>query len=215
MFLFKHFPFLKLTASLPLKIDGWKMIRLPFWGKFGPIFYMSLGLGGWGLNISPFGVISDEFIYRFCPVWWNLPLPINQQQVPSRPLPKGSQPFPKPDPPDPPKGLVGFNPASFFFQGLKELLGGGNSKIFGIFTPKIGGRFPIWLAYFSDGLVQPPARLAVSSTEWFLVRRVRSSSVETLEEGPSWPKIATCYHRIHGTGIFTYILPSKSMIHDR
>ena len=28
-----------------------------------------------------------------------------------------------------------------------------------MFTPKIGGRCPIWRAYFSDGLVQPPTRI--------------------------------------------------------
>ena len=33
------------------------------------------------------------------------------------------------------------------------------SNIFGIFTPKIGERFPIWLAHiFSNGLVQPSTR---------------------------------------------------------
>ena len=34
----------------------------------------------------------------------------------------------------------------------KYFLGGGNSNIFGIFTPKLGEDFhPIWRAYFSDG----------------------------------------------------------------
>ena len=34
-------------------------------------------------------------------------------------------------------------------------LGGGNSKIFGMFTPKIGEDFhPFWRAYFSEGLVE-------------------------------------------------------------
>ena len=37
-------------------------------------------------------------------------------------------------------------------------LGGGNSKIFGIFTPNIGEDEPILTgAYFSKRLVQPPA----------------------------------------------------------
>ena len=45
-------------------------------------------------------------------------------------------------------------------------LGGGNSKIFWIFfIPKIWGRlFPIWRAYFSKGLVQPPTRRIVKSS---------------------------------------------------
>ena len=43
-------------------------------------------------------------------------------------------------------------------------LGGGNSDIFGIFTPKIGEDEPnLTFAYFSDGLVQPP-------TSYFLKR---------------------------------------------
>ena len=39
-------------------------------------------------------------------------------------------------------------------------LGGGNSNIFGIFIPKIGGNDPIWrFAYFSDGLVKNHQRV--------------------------------------------------------
>ena len=34
-------------------------------------------------------------------------------------------------------------------------------QIFFIFTPKIGEDDPIWRAYFSDGLVQPPTRKSV------------------------------------------------------
>ena len=38
-----------------------------------------------------------------------------------------------------------------------DFLGGGNSNMFGIFTPKIGEDEPILTnSYFSDGLVQPP-----------------------------------------------------------
>ena len=40
--------------------------------------------------------------------------------------------------------------------GMLTYLGGGNSKIFGIFNPKLGEDEPILTAYFSDGLVQPP-----------------------------------------------------------
>ena len=36
-----------------------------------------------------------------------------------------------------------------------EWLGGGNSKIFGMFTPNLGGRFPQFDGHiFSDGLVE-------------------------------------------------------------
>ena len=35
------------------------------------------------------------------------------------------------------------------------------SKFFGMFTPKIGEDDPIWRAYFSNGLVQPPTRMEV------------------------------------------------------
>ena len=37
----------------------------------------------------------------------------------------------------------------------KQLLGGGNSNIFWNFHPEIWGRFPIWRAYFSNGLKAP------------------------------------------------------------
>ena len=33
-----YLPSLKLTASLPLKIDGWNVIRLPFGALLRPIF---------------------------------------------------------------------------------------------------------------------------------------------------------------------------------
>ena len=40
-------------------------------------------------------------------------------------------------------------------QRVNHCLGGGNSNIFGLFTP-IWGRFPISRSYFLQGLVQPP-----------------------------------------------------------
>ena len=56
------------------------------------------------------------------------------------------------------------NPLSFYFAcqpcclcWQKSKLGGGNSNIFGIFTP-IWGNDPIWRSYFSNRVVQPPAR---------------------------------------------------------
>ena len=53
-------------------------------------------------------------------------------------------------------------------------LGGGNSDIFGIFTPKIGEDEPnLTFAYFSDGLVQPP-------TSYFL-KRPTSKSTQKIE----------------------------------
>ncbi len=39
----------------------------------------------------------------------------------------------------------------------RQKLGGGNSKIF-YFYPDTWGNHPIWRAYFSNGLVQPPTR---------------------------------------------------------
>ncbi len=41
----------------------------------------------------------------------------------------------------------------------RNILGGGNSKIFGIFTPIPGKDDPIWRAYFSDGL-KPPTSIS-------------------------------------------------------
>ena len=41
-----------------------------------------------------------------------------------------------------------------------SFLGGGNSSIFGNFTPKVGEMIPIWRAYFSDGL-KPPTRFSL------------------------------------------------------
>ena len=46
--------------------------------------------------------------------------------------------------------------------GILGDLGGGNSNIFGIFTPNFGEGLPFWRAYFSNGLVQPPT----SDVEW-------------------------------------------------
>ena len=43
-----------------------------------------------------------------------------------------------------------------FEQLRHDFLGGGNSNIFGIFTPTTWRNDPIWRAYFSHGLVQPP-----------------------------------------------------------
>ena len=42
-------------------------------------------------------------------------------------------------------------------ENLHELVGGGNSNIL-YFHPENWGRFPIWRAYFSDGLVRRPTR---------------------------------------------------------
>ena len=39
-------------------------------------------------------------------------------------------------------------------------------QIFFIFTPKIGGRFPFWRAYFSSGL-KPPTSLGFVYVRWF------------------------------------------------
>ena len=47
---------------------------------------------------------------------------------------------------------VAMIPISWMFL---DFLGGGNSNIF-YFHPEPWGRFPIWRAYFSNGLVQPP-----------------------------------------------------------
>ena len=44
---------------------------------------------------------------------------------------------------------------------LNHLLGGGNSNIF-YFTRTFWGNDPIWRAYFSNGLVQPPASLVLA-----------------------------------------------------
>ena len=41
--------------------------------------------------------------------------------------------------------------------GSNNKLGGGNSNVF-LFSPYLGTISPIWRAYFSDGLVQPPTR---------------------------------------------------------
>ena len=43
---------------------------------------------------------------------------------------------------------------------MKQLLGGGNSNIFGIFHPDPWGNDPIWRACFSKGL-KPPTRLEI------------------------------------------------------
>ena len=48
-------------------------------------------------------------------------------------------------------------PVTQFSNGNLPFLGGGNSNIFGIFTPDPWVvHHPIWRAYFSDGLLQPP-----------------------------------------------------------
>ena len=46
-----------------------------------------------------------------------------------------------------------------FLKKWRLLLGGEASNIFGILTPDPWGNDPIWRAYFSDGLVQPPTNL--------------------------------------------------------
>ncbi len=55
---------LKLTASLPLKMDGWKMIRLPFWD--GPISGLD---SGWAALCAWVGkVIRREHQFWFAPL---------------------------------------------------------------------------------------------------------------------------------------------------
>ena len=56
-----------------------------------------------------------------------------------------------------------------FFFGCK-FLGGGNSNIF-YFHPDPWGNDPIWRAYFSNGLVQPPTR-----NEWMDVLKILDGS---------------------------------------
>ncbi len=55
------------------------------------------------------------------------------------------------------------------FGSLTHILGGGNSNI-SYFHPENWGRFPIWRAYFSNGLVQPPTSI------WHDPRHPKSSS---------------------------------------
>ena len=53
-------------------------------------------------------------------------------------------------------------PCKPWFFSKNGWLGGGNSKIF-YFHPKPWGNDPIWRAYFSIGLIQPPPRWRICS----------------------------------------------------
>ncbi len=52
-----------------------------------------------------------------------------------------------------------------FVQETEEfkVLDGGNSKIFGMFTPKLGEDEPILTSIFFKGVVQPPTRVGGNS----------------------------------------------------
>ena len=58
-----------------------------------------------------------------------------------------------------------------------KLLGGGNSKI-SYFHPVCWGNDPIWRSYFSNGLVQPPTRLALFKVQnvFFTLLRLKSAN---------------------------------------
>ena len=54
------------------------------------------------------------------------------------------------------------------FSERDPYLGGGNSNFFWNFHPKNWGRFPIWLAYFSDGL-KPPTSYVMAYCNPYLI----------------------------------------------
>ena len=52
---------------------------------------------------------------------------------------------------------------SWTWLGSNQLLGGGNSNIFwNFYSGSLGIHDPIWRAYFSNGLVQPPTRSGIT-----------------------------------------------------
>ena len=61
-------------------------------------------------------------------------------------------------------------------------LGGGNSNIFGIFTPNFGEDSPIWLIYFSDGLKPPTSIGSYDLIEWKLIGLMYNDSLFVLVE---------------------------------
>ena len=87
---------------------------------------------------------------------------------------------------------------STWTQKMGELLvGGGNSNIF-LFSPRTLGKMnPIWQAYFSSGLVQPPTSETISDLSW-------------IHHGPQWGEGSWKTAQVTGMNIPDKLMEKKS-----